>query len=417
MLASYHPSWLSWVSLAAFLLSLPTMTAAEPAPSDAGITVEARGPIHEAYAQPVTATPQPGLIVNKQPPDPIPEEPPEQKPALDNVIWIPGYWAWDTDRSDFLWVSGFWRVPPEGRHWVPATGTRSMTAGSGSAASGCRRRRQRSPMCRNRPPRWTTVPACRPRMTAAPGCPATGSGAPVASFGGPASGSVVRGAGSGRPPRTTRTPCGYAYVDGYSDYPLADRGLLFAPVSFTQPLWTNPDWSYTPNYCVDVPGLLSSFWVRPSYGHYYFGDYYGAGYARQGFSPWTIVRPAQSRSALRLLPLAQRTRLLPEPERHLRRSEQRRSGAPGADAGGAQPSDREAQQQLQRPALDNRSQSERAADGERARPDGALGRQPATGKPDGRASEPRKSSGHRASMRCGSSDPQESRRRRTATTR
>src|SRR5258708_23830977 len=49
------------------------------------------------------------------------ETPAEQKPEGDNVQWIAGYWAWDDARSDFLWVSGFWRVPPPGRAWVPGS--------------------------------------------------------------------------------------------------------------------------------------------------------------------------------------------------------------------------------------------------------------------------------------------------------
>lgn len=32
--------------------------------------------------------------------------PPDQKPEGDDVAWIPGYWAWDDERNDFLWVSG-----------------------------------------------------------------------------------------------------------------------------------------------------------------------------------------------------------------------------------------------------------------------------------------------------------------------
>jgi WXXGXW repeat (2 copies) len=35
------------------------------------------------------------------------------------VVWVPGYWNWNEDRSDYLWMSGFWRVPPPGRHWLP----------------------------------------------------------------------------------------------------------------------------------------------------------------------------------------------------------------------------------------------------------------------------------------------------------
>jgi hypothetical protein len=36
--------------------------------------------------------------------------------------------------------------------------------------------------------------------------------------------------------------------------------------------------------------LLASLFVRPSYNHYYFGDYYGSGYDRLGFVPWTDFR-------------------------------------------------------------------------------------------------------------------------------
>src|SRR5690606_11248102 len=35
------------------------------------------------------------------------------------VTWIPGYWAWDDEGAEFLWVSGIWRNVPPGRQWVP----------------------------------------------------------------------------------------------------------------------------------------------------------------------------------------------------------------------------------------------------------------------------------------------------------
>ena len=60
-------------------------------------------------------------IAPKMPPDPVEELPPDQKPEGDNVQWIPGYWHWDEDRTDFIWISGFWRVPPPGRVWVPGS--------------------------------------------------------------------------------------------------------------------------------------------------------------------------------------------------------------------------------------------------------------------------------------------------------
>src|SRR5438132_8109150 len=108
------------VSVAFFCLGTGGIRAeGDAADSQSGVTVEARGPVHEAFAQPYQANPTPAPVVPKQPPDPIPEQPPEQKPEAPDALWIPGYWAWDADRSDFLWVSGAWRVPPSGRKWVP----------------------------------------------------------------------------------------------------------------------------------------------------------------------------------------------------------------------------------------------------------------------------------------------------------
>src|SRR5262249_2191994 len=88
-------------------------------PDKEDITVDARGPIHEAYAAPVKVSPRPGPVVDTKPPEPINELPPDQKPEGDNIQWVPGYWAWDGDRNDYVWVSGFWRAPPPNRKWVP----------------------------------------------------------------------------------------------------------------------------------------------------------------------------------------------------------------------------------------------------------------------------------------------------------
>lgn len=83
-----------------------------------GVDVQARGPVHEAFAQPSTAQPTAGPLAPKQPPAPVDEMPPDQKPEGDNVQWISGYWSWDDETKDFLWISGFWRATPPGRHWL-----------------------------------------------------------------------------------------------------------------------------------------------------------------------------------------------------------------------------------------------------------------------------------------------------------
>ena len=89
---------------------------AQPSPANAedGVQVLTRGPVHEAFAETVTFDPEPGVVTPKAPPAAIEEVPPEQRLEGANVAWIPGYWAWDDERGDFLWVSGIWRVlPPE----------------------------------------------------------------------------------------------------------------------------------------------------------------------------------------------------------------------------------------------------------------------------------------------------------------
>src|SRR4029453_8636098 len=83
-----------------------------------GVSVLGRGPVHEAFADPAVEKPAAAPVVPKRPPDPIEEMPPDQKPEGTNVQWIPGYWDWDEDREDFIWVSGVWRDIPPGREWV-----------------------------------------------------------------------------------------------------------------------------------------------------------------------------------------------------------------------------------------------------------------------------------------------------------
>jgi hypothetical protein len=94
----------------------PSAAAQQPSPQP-GVSVQDRGPVHEAFAQPADA-PALNLVVPTPPPAPINELPPEQKPEGESVQWVPGYWSWDDSAGRYLWVSGCWRVPPPGREWV-----------------------------------------------------------------------------------------------------------------------------------------------------------------------------------------------------------------------------------------------------------------------------------------------------------
>src|SRR5207249_214483 len=81
-----------------------------------GVDVQARGPVHEAFATPTAESPV-APQVPKKPPTALEEMPPAEKPE-GQVAWIGGYWHWDDERRDFLWVSGCWRTQPPGRQWI-----------------------------------------------------------------------------------------------------------------------------------------------------------------------------------------------------------------------------------------------------------------------------------------------------------
>ena len=53
-----------------------------------------RGPIHEAFAEPVQLTPLANPVVEKDPPVSITETP-ANRPAGEDMQWINGYWGWN----------------------------------------------------------------------------------------------------------------------------------------------------------------------------------------------------------------------------------------------------------------------------------------------------------------------------------
>ncbi|HJZ59904.1 MAG TPA: hypothetical protein VKE74_33490, partial [Gemmataceae bacterium] len=270
--------------LTVVLFAGPPAPAQEPPPQP-GVSVQARGPVHEAFARPADPS-APKLVVPTQPPAPVNELPPDQRPEGDNVQWVPGYWSWDDEASRFLWVSGCWRVPPPGREWV--AGSWVEVAGGWQWQPGF----------------WSASGAVREFDSAPPDSLEAGPSAPPPnpdSYYIPGQwvfrdgnwlwqpGSWVRNPDGMVyvPPTYLPTPTGSLCVSGYWDYPLEDRGLLFAPVCFDGSPWAgNPGWCYRPSYAVGFGGLFGSLFARPGYGCYYFGNYFGAPYRGRGYVPW-----------------------------------------------------------------------------------------------------------------------------------
>ena len=82
-------------------------------------------------------------------------------------------------------------------------------------------------------------------------------------------------------------PSGYVFVNGFWDYPPVRRGLLFVPVYF-RPNSYHRHHYYTPSIVWSTAHFTSHLWVRPSYYHYYYGDFYDDHYHARGIRPWYL---------------------------------------------------------------------------------------------------------------------------------
>ena len=252
---------------------------------ESGVEVLTRGPVHEAFAEPNSYNPAQGVVVPKEAPAAIEEIPPDEKPEGD-ALWIPGYWQWDSERSDFIWISGIWRVPPPGCSWVPGYWTavdEGWTWTPGFWMSSEADEVTYLPQ----PPKSLEIGPSSPAPSAdyiwAPGC-WFWTDARYAWR--PGYWVQARPDWVWSPAYYVDTPRGSVYIDGYWDWTIGRRGVLFAPVYIRRSVWERPHYVYSPSIVIQIDLLTVHLFISPRYGHYYFGDYYGAEYSRRGIYPW-----------------------------------------------------------------------------------------------------------------------------------
>src|SRR5262245_46948996 len=198
----------------------------DSSPKQAGIEVLTRGPVHEAFAQPNDSSVGPGPAIPREPPPPIPETAPEERPQGDNVQWIGGYWAWDAERNDFIWVSGTYRNAPPGRQFVPGHWVNTAEGWRWVEGFWAPAGQTDLPYVDEPPAPLETEPSLPPPED---------NSMYVPGYWGYNDGSFTWRPGFYSPfrqgrvwiaPRYIWSPAGFNFVDGYWDYPLEDRGLL-----------------------------------------------------------------------------------------------------------------------------------------------------------------------------------------------
>lgn len=277
------------------LPKLPMPSKDEP---EKGIQVENRGPVHEAFANPgAPVRGKEGSYSDKAPPPPIPELPPDEKPAGDNVQWISGYWQWDVEKKDYIWVSGFWRNAPPGRSWTPGewraeNGQYRYIPGFWRPSDQNSRR-----IDLPEPPKTVengpNVPAPHKDAIWIPGHWVHRNENYVWQ---PGYWGEIEANMMWTPPQYNYTGSGYCYTPGYWDYTFEDRGLLYAPVYFTEPLWLNAGWRFCPRFGVSVGfgggwgwgwgGFYDSLFIGPGCSSFWFGGFWGPTCWGAGFRPW-----------------------------------------------------------------------------------------------------------------------------------
>jgi len=266
--------------------SKPAIAAEETASvPEEDIQVLASGPIHEAFAEAIALDPEPGIVAPKAPPALIEEIPPDQKPEGD-VQWIPGYWAWDDERNEYIWVSGIWRVPPPDHQWVPGYWTRTGQEYqwiSGYWASVKVKETEYLP----EPPESVEIGpssnAPSPDYTWIPGCWIWQYGRYVWQ---PGYWAVVHPDWIWIPAHYIWTPRGYIFLGGYWDYTVIHRGVLFAPVFIPPRVYFGLSFSFSPGFVINLNVFDDALFIRPRYHHYYYGNYYAPRYYKTGIYPW-----------------------------------------------------------------------------------------------------------------------------------
>jgi hypothetical protein len=258
-----------------------------PIPAQEVPEVLNQGPIHEAFAQPLDLAPQAGIISPEEPPADIIEDPAAEKPKGSEYVWIPGYWAWDTERKDYVWVSGCWRVPPVGMSWIPGYWNKvqqgwQWVAGFWTVTSEADQIQYLPP-----PPELTDVEPPEGYTNTdeiwVPPCYYWRDSTYILRAGywlRPLDNWVWI------PSHYSWTPYGYVFVQGYWDHVLPARGVLYAPIYFPRRFYRPAGYTYSLGFVVDVGNLEFSLFSYPRYCHYFFGDYYNDFYVGLGIYPW-----------------------------------------------------------------------------------------------------------------------------------
>ncbi|HVA47213.1 MAG TPA: hypothetical protein VNH11_12665 [Pirellulales bacterium] len=260
---------------------VPTTRAVSAAgrPSEAAVPV--RGPIHEAFAQPLSGAETPGTVFDGRPPPPLAHTPPATKPGIAAAAWIPGYWGWEPAMGDLVWVPGVWRVPPPGMRWVPGYWSVADQGWRWVRGFWFPRNQPRLQYLPPPPPPANEPPAPTPPgdRFAVPGYWSYEGEKYVWRRGFQA---PFKAGWVWMPSHSVWTPRGSVFVPGYWDFAIERRGLALLPMA----AGTQSNVSPKPALAINLADLSEALFVGAVYGHFYFGDYFDVLPGAADIKPW-----------------------------------------------------------------------------------------------------------------------------------
>ncbi len=201
------------------------------------------------------------------PPALIEELPPDERPVGENVLWIPGYFAWDEDRLDFIWISGVYRDAPRGILGSRVTGDQPLAGPNGFRVFGLQSHKKqqiklkpKSSFTQSRRSRWSKA---RPSAAERESFWIPGNWRYVSNKYAWQAGywSAAQHGLDLVPAPLHWNAAGYVLYPRVWDYSLAQRGLVFAPVYFDAAYYANPV-VYRPQVILRSNFLTVHLWSR-----------------------------------------------------------------------------------------------------------------------------------------------------------
>jgi hypothetical protein len=226
----------------------------------------------------------------------VDEIPPAAKPDGGNVQWVSGYWHWDADRYDFIWVCGCYRDLPPERVWQPGRWRRGTEGWTYFPGYWRPTDLKSLPANLPEPPSpkadAATSPKDNPNAMWVPGVWQYGNGEFEwqPGYWPPSNGPLYW-----QQAQYVATETGFAFVPGHWDYPLEERGLLYSPVWFSPAQREKRGWAYRPESAIvfgsnsgwGKGGAFDSLLIGPNENSYVFGNH----------STWALGGPLASGNA------------------------------------------------------------------------------------------------------------------------